>query len=68
MSWASVLTVMFASKVGLLLTALPVAFVFFTINIVGSYLIFGGVPAGRWFATSSSRSRSSRWCRFRCSS
>ena len=43
MSWASVLSVMFASKVGLLLTALPVAFVFFIINIVGSYLIFGGV-------------------------
>ena len=42
MSWASVLTVMFASKVGLLLTALPVAFVFFIINIGGSYLIFGG--------------------------
>ncbi|MGN6463065.1 MAG: TRAP transporter large permease [Pseudolabrys sp.] len=42
MSWASILTVMFASKVGLLLTALPVAFVFFIINIVGSYLIFGG--------------------------
>jgi tripartite ATP-independent transporter DctM subunit len=41
-SWASVLTLMFASKVGLLLTALPVAFVFFIINIVGSYLIFGG--------------------------
>jgi hypothetical protein len=35
---------MFASKVGLLLVALPVAFVFFTINIVGSYLIFGGLP------------------------
>src|SRR5882762_2492019 len=34
---------MFTSKVGLLLTALPVAFVFFIINIVGSYLIFGGV-------------------------
>jgi TRAP-type mannitol/chloroaromatic compound transport system permease large subunit len=44
MSWASVLTLMFASKVGLLLTALPVAFVFFVINIVGSYLIFGGLP------------------------
>jgi tripartite ATP-independent transporter DctM subunit len=43
-SWASVLTLMFASKVGLLLTALPVAFVFFVINIVGSYLIFGGLP------------------------
>jgi tripartite ATP-independent transporter DctM subunit len=43
-SWASVLTLMFASKVGLLLTALPVAFVFFVINIVGSYLIFGGMP------------------------
>jgi tripartite ATP-independent transporter DctM subunit len=42
-SWASILTVMFTSKVGLLLTALPVAFVFFIINIVGSYLIFGGV-------------------------
>jgi tripartite ATP-independent transporter DctM subunit len=41
-SWVSVLTLMFASKVGLLLTALPVAFVFFIINIVGSYLIFGG--------------------------
>jgi len=36
MSWASVLTVMFASKVGLLLTALPVAFVFFIINIASS--------------------------------
>src|SRR5215475_3832557 len=33
---------MFTAKVGLLLTALPVAFVFFIINIVGSYLIFGG--------------------------
>src|SRR6186713_2518244 len=33
---------MFASKVGLLLIALPVAFVFFIINIAGSYLIFGG--------------------------
>jgi tripartite ATP-independent transporter DctM subunit len=42
-SWGSILTLMFASKVGLLLTALPVAFVFFIINIVGSYLIFGGV-------------------------
>jgi tripartite ATP-independent transporter DctM subunit len=43
-SWGAILTLMFASKVGLLLIALPVAFVFFTINIVGSYLIFGGVP------------------------
>jgi tripartite ATP-independent transporter DctM subunit len=43
-SWGSVLTIMFASKVGLLLTALPVAFVFFIINIGGSYLIFGGWP------------------------
>jgi tripartite ATP-independent transporter DctM subunit len=43
-SWVSILTLMFASKVGLLLTALPVAFVFFIINIFGSYLIFGGVP------------------------
>jgi tripartite ATP-independent transporter DctM subunit len=43
-SWGAVLTVMFASKVGLLLTALPVAFVFFIINIAGSYLIFGGFP------------------------
>src|SRR5262245_55199050 len=41
-SWGAVLTLMFASKVGLLLTALPVAFVFFIINIAGSYLIFGG--------------------------
>jgi tripartite ATP-independent transporter DctM subunit len=41
-NWTVVLSVMFASKVGLLLTALPVAFVFFIINIVGSYLIFGG--------------------------
>lgn len=44
MSWVSVLTLMFGAKVGLLLTALPVAFVFFVINIVGSYLIFGGMP------------------------
>ena len=44
MSWGSILALMFASKVGLLLTALPVAFVFFIINIVGSYLIFGGFP------------------------
>jgi tripartite ATP-independent transporter DctM subunit len=43
-NWGVVLSVMFASKVGLLLTALPVAFVFFIINIVGSYLIFGGFP------------------------
>jgi tripartite ATP-independent transporter DctM subunit len=43
-SWGGVLSLMFASKVGLLLTALPVAFVFFIINIVGSYLIFGGWP------------------------
>src|SRR6185503_9980963 len=43
-SWAGVLSLMFSSKVGLLLTALPVAFVFFIINIVGSYLIFGGYP------------------------
>jgi tripartite ATP-independent transporter DctM subunit len=43
-NWVAVLTLMFASKVGLLLTALPVAFVFFIINIVGSYLIFGGFP------------------------
>ena len=42
MSWGAVLAVMFASKVGLLLIALPVAFVFFIINIAGSYLIFGG--------------------------
>jgi tripartite ATP-independent transporter DctM subunit len=42
LSWGGVLTLMFASKVGLLLTALPVAFVFFIINIFGSYLIFGG--------------------------
>src|SRR5215831_9190473 len=33
---------MFTAKVGLLLTALPVAFVFFIINDFGSYLIFGG--------------------------
>ena len=44
MSWGAVLALMFTSKVGLLLTALPVAFVFFIINIFGSYLIFGGVP------------------------
>jgi tripartite ATP-independent transporter DctM subunit len=43
-NWVAVLTLMFASKVGLLLTALPVAFVFFIINIAGSYLIFGGFP------------------------
>jgi tripartite ATP-independent transporter DctM subunit len=43
-NWGAVLALMFASKVGLLLTALPVAFVFFIINIVGSYLIFGGFP------------------------
>jgi tripartite ATP-independent transporter DctM subunit len=43
-SWGAVLGLMFASKVGLLLTALPVAFVFFIINIAGSYLIFGGFP------------------------
>ena len=43
-SWGAILTLMFASKVGLLLIALPVAFVFFIINIAGSYLIFGGLP------------------------
>jgi tripartite ATP-independent transporter DctM subunit len=41
-SWGSILGFMFTAKVGLLLTALPVAFVFFIINIAGSYLIFGG--------------------------
>src|SRR5215207_1577903 len=35
---------MFTAKVLLLLVALPVAFVFFIINIVGSWLIFGGFP------------------------
>ena len=44
MSWGGVLAVMFAAKVSLLLTALPVAFVFLIINIFGSYLIFGGYP------------------------
>jgi tripartite ATP-independent transporter DctM subunit len=44
MSWVSILAVMFTAKVLLLLVALPVAFVFFTINIGGSYLIFGGIP------------------------
>jgi len=43
-SWGTVLAVMFTSKVGLLLTALPVAFVFFIINLFGSWLIFGGMP------------------------
>ncbi len=44
MSWVSILAVMFTAKVLLLLAALPVAFVFFIINIGGSYLIFGGIP------------------------
>jgi tripartite ATP-independent transporter DctM subunit len=44
MTWGSVLGLMFAAKVSLLLTALPVAFVFFIINIAGSWLIFGGYP------------------------
>lgn len=44
MSWVSILAVMFSAKVLFLLTALPVAFVFFLINIGGSYLIFGGIP------------------------
>jgi tripartite ATP-independent transporter DctM subunit len=43
-TWGSILGLMFAAKVVLLLTALPVAFVFFIINIAGSYLIFGGYP------------------------
>lgn len=44
MSWVSILVAMFSAKVLFLLAAVPVAFVFFLINIVGSYLIFGGVP------------------------
>lgn len=44
MSWVSILAIMFTAKVVLLLAALPVAFVFFIINIGGSYLIFGGIP------------------------
>jgi len=44
MSWISILTIMLTAKVALLLAALPVAFVFFIINIGGSYLIFGGIP------------------------
>jgi tripartite ATP-independent transporter DctM subunit len=35
---------MITAKVAFLLAAVPVAFVFFLINIVGSYLIFGGIP------------------------
>ena len=44
MSWVSILGIMFSAKVLFLLAALPVAFVFFLINIGGSYLIFGGIP------------------------
>lgn len=44
MSWVSILAIMFSTKVLFLLAALPVAFVFFLINIGGSYLIFGGIP------------------------
>lgn len=44
MSWVSILAIMFSAKVLFLLAALPVAFVFFLINIGGSYLIFGGIP------------------------
>src|SRR5262245_38566245 len=44
MNWVSILAIMFTAKVLLLLAALPVAFVFFIINIGGSYLIFGGIP------------------------
>jgi tripartite ATP-independent transporter DctM subunit len=43
-SWVSILAIMFSAKVLFLLAALPVAFVFFLINIGGSYLIFGGFP------------------------
>jgi tripartite ATP-independent transporter DctM subunit len=43
-SWVSILAIMFSAKVLFLLAALPVAFVFFLINIGGSYLIFGGIP------------------------
>src|SRR3982074_988354 len=35
---------MFASKVGLLLVTLPVAFVFSRVSTAGAYLIFGGLP------------------------
>ena len=44
MSWVSILAIMFSAKVLFLLAAVPVAFVFFLINIAGSYLIFGGIP------------------------
>ena len=42
MSWAAILTVMFGAKVSIMLTGLPVGFVFVLINIVGSFYLFGG--------------------------
>lgn len=43
MEWASTLLIIFGSLVILMLTGMPIAFCFMLINVVGVYLLFGGV-------------------------
>ncbi len=42
MSWSSILVLMFGANVSIMMTGLPVAFVFLLVNIVGSFFLFGG--------------------------
>ncbi|OGA12395.1 MAG: C4-dicarboxylate ABC transporter permease [Betaproteobacteria bacterium RIFCSPLOWO2_12_FULL_63_13] len=44
MEWWQLLIVFFGSMVGLMLTGLPVAFVFLLINLVGAILVWGFLP------------------------
>ena len=42
MHWATILALMFGAKIALMLIGVPVAFVFFIINIAGGILLLGG--------------------------
>lgn len=44
MLWWQIILVLFGGMVGLLLTGLPIAFVFLIVNMVGAYFFLGGVP------------------------
>lgn len=44
MEWWAILLIVFSGFVGLMLTGLPIAFCFLLINVIGVYLLWGGVP------------------------
>lgn len=44
MEWWAILLIVFGGFVGLMLTGLPIAFCFLLINVIGVYLLWGGVP------------------------